>query len=128
MNERLEQMRNQGLTVWQALDTRKRIAVVAISVAVLIGLLSLAVFTGKDDYVPLYTGLTTADAYEVMERLKSDGIPYRLADEEKPSLSRPFKSTSFVFSLPARAYLKVEAPDLSCLIRRASGLQSLRRE
>ncbi|MGB4717590.1 MAG: flagellar basal-body MS-ring/collar protein FliF [Bacillota bacterium] len=92
MNERLEQMRNQGLTVWQALDTRKRIAVVAISVAVLIGLLSLAVFTGKDDYVPLYTGLTTADAYEVMERLKSDGIPYRLADEGKtilvPSLQK----------------------------------------
>lgn len=81
MNERLEQMRNQGLTVWQALDIRKRIAVVAVSVAVLIGLLSLAVFTGKDDYVPLYTGLTTADAYEVIDRLKSEGLSYRLADE-----------------------------------------------
>jgi len=81
MNERLEQLRNQGLTVWQALDTRRKIAVVAVSVVVLAGLLSLALFTGREDFVPLYSGLTTADAYQVTERLKSEGIPYKLADE-----------------------------------------------
>lgn len=80
MNERLGQIRSQGVTLWQALDTRKRIAVVAVSVVVFAGLLYLAASTGRQDFVPLYTGLTSADAYEIIELMKSQGIDYQLAD------------------------------------------------
>jgi flagellar M-ring protein FliF len=86
MNEKLGQIRNQGVTVWQALDIRKRIAVVAVSVIVFAGLLYLAASTGRQDFVPLYTGLTTADAYEIIELLKSEGIDYQLADDAQTIL------------------------------------------
>lgn len=86
MNEKLERVRNQGLTVWQSLDTGKKIGVAVVSITVLAGLLYLAASTGRQDFVPLYTGLTSADAYEVVEHLKSAGVPYKLDDDGKTIL------------------------------------------
>ena len=86
MNETLERVRNQGLTVWQSLDTGKKIGVAVVSITVLAGLLYLAASTGRQDFVPLYTGLTSADAYEVVEQLKSAGVPYKIDDDGKTIL------------------------------------------
>ncbi len=86
MNETLERVRNQGLTVWQSLDTGKKIGVAVVSITVLAGLLYLAASTSRQDFVPLYTELTSADAYEVVEHLKSVGIAYKLGDDGRTIL------------------------------------------
>ena len=86
MNETLERVRNQGLTVWQSLDTGKKIGVAVVSITVLAGLLYLATSTSRQDFVPLYTELTSADAYEVVEHLKSVGIAYKLGDDGRTIL------------------------------------------
>ena len=80
MNERFAQMREQSVTVWQGMDRTRRIVVVTVSAAVLLGLLSLALLTGRTSYVPLYTNLGTGDAYEITEHLRAANIPYQLAD------------------------------------------------
>jgi flagellar M-ring protein FliF len=68
------------------LDTGKKIGVAVVSITVLAGLLYLAASTGRQDFVPLYTGLTSMDAYEVVEHLKSAGVPYRIDDDGKTIL------------------------------------------
>lgn len=47
----------------------------------LAALVSLVLWTGRPDFRPLYTGLSPEDAAAVVEKLRADGVPYRIGED-----------------------------------------------
>ncbi len=58
---------------------RKTMGIVA--VVVIAGVLALAVVNGRTTWVPLYTGLSPADASAITKKLDSSGTAYQLSDD-----------------------------------------------
>ena len=64
--------------LWGRLDPRARLIVFGAAVLTLVGVLAFARFHSEAGFVPLYTGLSPADAGQIVEKLKAEKIPYRL--------------------------------------------------
>ena len=68
-----------GKTVGQFTLAQKTIAIIGIAVVAL-GIALLASWLTKPAYTPLFSGLEAADANSIVEQLKTDGVPYEVAD------------------------------------------------
>jgi flagellar M-ring protein FliF len=66
---------------WRGLPTPKRIALLVVTSAVLIGALSLAALGSRVEYGYLYTDLSTEDAAAIVEKLKTQQVPYKLENQ-----------------------------------------------
>lgn len=65
---------------WQTLGQRRKMAIVAASIVVLIVLVFLGQLIMKPSYEPLLTNLDPVVAGDVVEELKTMKVPYRLTD------------------------------------------------
>src|ERR1700712_3168176 len=63
---------------WASLPTPKRIALVFFTTAVLVGVSLLSVLGSRDNYSTLYSELSTEDAAQIVEKLKTGQTPYQL--------------------------------------------------
>lgn len=66
---------------WQGLTPGRRSALVAVTLAVLLGGAFLIQWLLKPQYAPLFTNLQQSDAAAVVEKLKEMKVPYQLAGE-----------------------------------------------
>lgn len=68
----------QLLTVWNALETRRRVIVIAATLGVFLSVLALARLATQPGMALLYAGLDGAPAGEVIQALDQRGIPYEV--------------------------------------------------
>ncbi|MCC9146676.1 MULTISPECIES: flagellar basal-body MS-ring/collar protein FliF [unclassified Arthrobacter] len=68
-----------GKTAGQFTLAQKTIAIIGIAVVAL-GIALLASWLTKPSYTPLFSGLEATDANSIVEQLKTDGVPYEVAD------------------------------------------------
>ncbi|MCQ1948267.1 flagellar M-ring protein FliF [Arthrobacter sp. zg-Y1116] len=68
-----------GKTVGQFTLAQKTIAIIGIAVVAL-GIALLASWLTKPAYTPLFSGLEATDANSIVEQLKTDGVPYEVAN------------------------------------------------
>ncbi len=66
--------------LWAGLNAGQRVTLVGVTAALMGGLVALAFWAGSPEYTLLFGRLSPEDAYQVVERLKSEGIPYKLQD------------------------------------------------
>ena len=63
---------------WAGLPTAKRVALVFFTVAVLVGVSLISVLGSREHYATLYSELSTEDAAQIVEKLKTAQVPYQL--------------------------------------------------
>ncbi|MDK1328769.1 flagellar basal-body MS-ring/collar protein FliF [Arthrobacter sp. zg-Y1143] len=68
-----------GTTLREFTLAQKTIAIIGIAVVAL-GIAMLASWMTKPSYTPLFSGLQAEDANSIVEQLKTDGVPYEVAD------------------------------------------------
>ncbi|KAD3456115.1 flagellar M-ring protein FliF [Arthrobacter yangruifuii] len=68
-----------GKTAGQFTLAQKTIAIIGIAVVAL-GIALLTSWLTKPAYTPLFSGLEATDANSIVEQLKTDGVPYEVAD------------------------------------------------
>jgi len=68
---------------WQALDQKRKIMAVLITLGMVVSLFLLIRLAVQPKYANLFTGLEPKDAGIIVEKLKSMNVPYRLTDEGK---------------------------------------------
>jgi flagellar M-ring protein FliF len=78
---KLKQILDRIKNFWQGLTPGRRSALLAISIAALLGGAFLLQWLLKPQYAPLFTNLQQRDAAAVVEKLKEMKVPYRLAGE-----------------------------------------------
>jgi flagellar M-ring protein FliF len=83
MLEFLRQFITQIQANFTALPPGKRIAVASIAIGTLLGIVLLVVWSNQIEYQPLYYNMNQEDAGLVVEELKAQKIPYRLAGDGK---------------------------------------------
>lgn len=71
----LEQLRE----TWDGLEQRQRIALVALAVMIIGGLVAVGTWSMRPTWAVLYARLAPEDAQAVVERLREQGVPHRLA-------------------------------------------------
>lgn len=70
--------KDQGLAFWRGLSRGARIVSVVVLVGVVVAL-TYIVGVDRTQYATLYAGLAQDDASKIVERLKKDHVPFRLA-------------------------------------------------
>lgn len=78
MPEKARAFLKQLADFWASLPTPKRIALVAVMVTVLIGVMAISVLGSRETYGTLYSELATEDAAAIVEKLKTSQVPYKL--------------------------------------------------
>ncbi|MEP5757943.1 MAG: flagellar basal-body MS-ring/collar protein FliF [Litoreibacter sp.] len=68
----------QLLSLWENLDTRRRLIVVGTTLAVFIGVLALSRMAAEDNTSLLYSGLTPESAGEVLSSLEAQNVLYEV--------------------------------------------------
>jgi len=70
--------REQVTKFWAGLSKAKKIALIAITASVLLGVIAVAAIGSQVRYAPLYTGLSTEDSAAVVAKLKEMKIVHRV--------------------------------------------------
>ncbi len=78
MPEKARAFLKQLTDFWASLPTPKRIALVFFTTAVLVGVTLLSVLESREHYATLYSELSTEDASQIVEKLKTAQVPYQL--------------------------------------------------
>jgi flagellar M-ring protein FliF len=78
MPEKAQAFLKQLTDFWAGLPTPKRIALVFFTTAVLIGVSLLSVLGSREHYSTLYSELSTEDAAQIVEKLKTAQVPYQI--------------------------------------------------
>ncbi len=78
MPEKARAFLKQLTDFWASLPTSKRVALVFFTTAVLVGVSLLSVLGSRDHYSTLYSELSTEDASQIVEKLKTSQTPYQL--------------------------------------------------
>ena len=78
MPEKARAFLKQLTDFWASLPTPKRIALVTVVTAVLIGVMAISVLSSRETYGTLYSELATEDAAAIVEKLKTAQVPYRI--------------------------------------------------
>jgi len=66
--------------LWASLTNAQRISIAAVAVLTVAALYAFSQWRHESDFKPLYTGMAAEDAAAVVDKLKSSGVEYRLAD------------------------------------------------
>ena len=69
---------NQILSVWDALDPRKRVVGVLATIAVIVAVLGLARMINNPSYALLYAGLDPSTSGEIVTALEGRNVPYEV--------------------------------------------------
>jgi flagellar M-ring protein FliF len=69
---------DQFIVLWNNLHPRARVVIVTAALLCLAGLSALSRLHTGVSYVPLYTGLAGSDAAGIVEKLKTEKVPYHL--------------------------------------------------
>ena len=77
----LRQLYEQLVNIWKSLNIQQRILVGVGFAIALTGLLSLTLWQTTPQYNVLFANLQQRDAGEIVTKLKSLGVPYKLADD-----------------------------------------------
>jgi flagellar M-ring protein FliF len=77
----LEGMVKQVWGKWQELPASRKLIIVVMAAASLLALAFFVPWLTREEYTPLFTELDPKNASAVVEKLKENGIPYRLAAE-----------------------------------------------
>ena len=78
MPEQARAFLKQLTDFWAGLPTPKRIALVFFTTVVLLGVSLLSVLGSREHYATLYSELSTEDASQIVEKLKTAQVPYQL--------------------------------------------------
>lgn len=78
MPDRFRSLLQQVAAFWAKLSTPKRIALITLSLAALVGVLAVAFVGNRERYAYLYTELATEDAAQIVEKLKTQQVPFQL--------------------------------------------------
>jgi flagellar M-ring protein FliF len=78
MPEQARAFLKQLTDFWAGLPTPKRIALVFFTTVVLLGVGLLSVLGSREHYATLYSELSTEDAAQIVEKLKTAQVPYQL--------------------------------------------------
>ena len=78
MPEQARAFLKQLTDFWAGLPTPKRIALVFFTSVVLLGVVLLSVLGSREHYATLYSELSTEDASQIVEKLKTAQVPYQL--------------------------------------------------
>ncbi|HWA76090.1 MAG TPA: flagellar basal-body MS-ring/collar protein FliF [Polyangiaceae bacterium] len=76
--DRLRAIFQQLAAFWAKLSTPKRVALVTLTIASLVGVLAVATIGSREHYAYLYTELSTEDAAAIVEKLKTQQVPYQI--------------------------------------------------
>ena len=76
----LRQLYQQLANIWNSLNLQQRIFIGIGCAIVLIGLLSLSLWRTTPEHTVLFANLQPRDAAEVIEKLKSSDVSYKLSD------------------------------------------------
>ncbi len=66
--------------IWGGLGSLQKTVFVAVTAGLVLGFVALGLWAGAPEYAVLYGGLAAEDAAQVVERLKSEAVPYELRD------------------------------------------------
>ncbi len=72
--------------LWSRFNLRQRLSLAAVTILVLVGLLTLVHWNRERDFKPLYSGLSAEDAGAIVGKLKESGTEYRLAESNSSVL------------------------------------------
>ena len=78
MPEKARAFLKQLTDFWASLPTPKRIALVTVMTAVLVGVMAISVLSSRETYGTLYSELATEDASAIVEKLKTAQVPYHI--------------------------------------------------
>ncbi len=78
MPDRIRTVLEQIAAFWRKLSTSKRIALVTLTLAALLAVLAVGVLGSREHYAYLYTELATEDAAAIVEKLKTQQVPFQL--------------------------------------------------
>lgn len=78
MPDRLRSLLQQVAAFWAKLSTPKRVALITLSLAGLLAVLAVAYVGNRERYAYLYTELATEDAAQIVEKLKTQQVPFQL--------------------------------------------------
>ena len=81
VNEFLSRLREQVTNIWNGMDRSRRWLVLGITGGVLLFLIFGIIILAREDYVPVFTGMRTNDAAEVVAYLRDNNIPYRIGQQ-----------------------------------------------
>ncbi|MES2201113.1 MAG: flagellar basal-body MS-ring/collar protein FliF [candidate division FCPU426 bacterium] len=81
MNEYFRQLMDQFNSAWQRFNAVQKTIVVLIPALLLAGLMTLVFWSSRPKYRTLYSRLTPKDAGVLVDKLKSDGVPYRIGGD-----------------------------------------------
>ncbi|MFW6287677.1 MAG: flagellar basal-body MS-ring/collar protein FliF, partial [bacterium] len=80
MFEWLDPYKKQFRELWEKLDTRARIIIGAVLVAIVFFMIFMVFMTGGTQYTTLFSNLTARDANSIVQRLEESNISYQLED------------------------------------------------
>src|SRR5258708_3320287 len=81
MNNELKQILDQAKALWTKLPARARVLVPLLVLGSIAGSAALGLRGPTESWAVLCSGMTADDAAKVMEQLKADNIPHRIATE-----------------------------------------------
>jgi flagellar M-ring protein FliF len=76
--DRVRAIFQQLAAFWAKLSTPKRVALVTLTTAALLAVLAVATLGSREHYAYLYTELSTEDAAQIVEKLKTQQVPYQI--------------------------------------------------
>ncbi|NLM96260.1 MAG: flagellar M-ring protein FliF [Halanaerobiaceae bacterium] len=71
---------------WSKLNKRARIVIITIVLTLVIGLISIIIWSSSSPYQILFNNLAPVDANSIIQKLEEEGISYRLADNGRTIL------------------------------------------
>jgi flagellar M-ring protein FliF len=81
VNEYLRQLLGQFQAAWQRFSGAQKAMVVLVPALLLAGLVTLVVWSSRPKYRTLYSKLSAKDAGVLVDKLKTDGVPYRIGSD-----------------------------------------------
>jgi flagellar M-ring protein FliF len=81
VNEYLRQFIEQFKTAWQRFSTAQKTIVILVPALLLAGLVAMLAWSSQPKYRTLYSKLNAKDAGVLVDKLKAEGVPYRIAGD-----------------------------------------------
>ena len=120
--QNLGRLGQQLLSVWKQLGLNQRISIVVTGLAVLVGLSSLAYWSGRPSLVLLYGGLDATQAGKIATALEESKIPYQIGQNGSSILVASDQVHKVRMDLASKGILKGEGVGFEILDRPNFGI------
>jgi len=78
---RIQSIGSSSKEIWHNLPTSRKIIIGIASIAVIIGIISLMVWSSRPDYSVLFSDLSPEDMQSIEDELRYAGVPYKLSTD-----------------------------------------------